>query len=1187
MSEKDQAQREQRLQQAFFEYQKLLDAGQEVDSDKFLARYPDVADSLADALKADAAVRELAGPTYAQAGMDSELEAILARTAPSPPHVKETLLGNAAGDTHPESHFSQSDLPVQFGRYRVERLLGQGAMGSVYLAHDTQLDRRVALKIPKFDERADGELLERFYREARAVATLHHPNICPVYDVGEIGGRTFISMGFIDGRPLSDYAKQGKRQGDRSIARLMMNLALALREAHEIGVVHRDLKPANIMVNRKGKPVVMDFGLARRLDSDDTRVTRSGTIVGTPAYMSPEQVEGLPDSVGPASDQYSLGVILYEMLAGQLPFSGTVLSVVGQIAHKEPRQIEQLCPDVDTRLTAICRRMMAKDATDRYTDMAAVAEALNDYLAASKSASSAEASLWDVNPHAVVSSTTKPEQVRPTSRVGWRFWSAVGVLGSLAAIAAGIVLYLQGTHGTVRIEITDPQIRVEFVGKTLTLDDNGTEIEVEPGPHALRVKRGGLGFTTREFTVTKNGEVAIHVTWKDNVLLAKRDGATIGSVGRQSPRAVPVAPEIALVRRFAENDAWNVRGIAFTPDGRHLLTGAGTSMPRALLLHDVANGHLVHRFNEAPINVFDLEISPDGQYAVIGDRLNILIYDLPNRKRLHNIPAHKKAVTYVAVSPDNTFAVSSGAAERTVAVWDLKSGRELSRIEVPHNVGGVAVMPNGQLLVGARASSPVCELWDWKLKQRVRSFDVRETVNDLTVSSDGRYMLAAGEKGMLTLVDLRSDKLWELHGHTDHVWSARFLPNGAHCISGSFDGTLRLWSLDSKQQIASVSSENRLFNALAVTPDGRQVAAGGGYVKGIDGEERPTDDYGIRLWQLPRSAWPKTATPAIAPFDAGEARGYQTAWARHLRVDVESTNSLGMKMRLIPPGEFLMGAREEDFESLTSEETRKLRIEAECPQHQVSLTEPYWLGATEVTVAQFRRFVEDTGYKTEAERDGNGGVATELSDGKMKISRRPEWIWTNPGFEQTDDSPVVQVSWNDAVAFCNWLSRQDGLHPAYRDDGAGSWQQIEGATDGFRLPYDAEWEFACRAGTTTLNFFGDDLNGMGEFAWFQQNSGGKSHSVAARQANPFGLFDILGNAGEWVQDRYVKNYYQSSPRSNPRGPAAGVGRVRRGWTWTQNLKVHFRCTLRFAFDPSARHWDTGFRVARNATPEES
>jgi serine/threonine protein kinase len=195
-------------------------------------------------------------------------------------------------------------------------------MGAVYLAHDTQLDRQVAIKIPHFD-RGDGpEVLERFYRESRAAATLDHPNICPVHDVGEIDGVHYLVMAYIEGKPLSDFVRRDKPIPPRQVATIVRKLALALHEAHSHGVVHRDLKPANIMTNKRRELVIMDFGLARltnKSSQSESRLTQSGIVMGTPSYMSPEQVMGDRNAMGPPCDIYSMGVIMNELLTGRLP----------------------------------------------------------------------------------------------------------------------------------------------------------------------------------------------------------------------------------------------------------------------------------------------------------------------------------------------------------------------------------------------------------------------------------------------------------------------------------------------------------------------------------------------------------------------------------------------------------------------------------------------------------------------------------------------------------------------------------------------------------------------------------------------------------------------------------------------------------------------------------------------------
>ncbi len=268
-----------------------------------------------------------------------------------------------------------------FGRYRILKSLGEGAMGSVYLAHDTQLDRKVALKIPKFDAKSESKHIDRFLREARSAATLNHPNICPVYDVGEIDGTHFMTMAYINGHTLQDFVNPEKPQRDRNVANVVRKIALALHEAHINGLVHRDVKPGNVMVDPRNEPIVMDFGLARQIDEeDDARLTRDGAILGSPAYMSPEQVEGKADALGPHSDLYSLGVILYELLTGNLPFQGSVASIIGQILAKEPENPLKYRPEMSPRLAEICMKAIAKKPKDRYSSMQAMANELMEFL---------------------------------------------------------------------------------------------------------------------------------------------------------------------------------------------------------------------------------------------------------------------------------------------------------------------------------------------------------------------------------------------------------------------------------------------------------------------------------------------------------------------------------------------------------------------------------------------------------------------------------------------------------------------------------------------------------------------------------------------------------------------------------------------------------------------------------------
>jgi class 3 adenylate cyclase/predicted Ser/Thr protein kinase len=278
-----------------------------------------------------------------------------------------------------------------FGRYHILKKLGGGGMGTVYLAQDTQLDRPVALKVPHIAADCAAQMKERFYREARAAAGLHHPHICAVYDVGEINGVQYLTMAYIEGQTLAELAAAGHKLAPRQAAVLVKSVAEALEEAHSQGVIHRDLKPSNLMINKRGEPIIMDFGLARRIKLGDERLTQEGTVLGTPAYMSPEQVDGNLAAVGPASDVYSLGVVLYELLTGQPPFQGPAISVMAQIISKDAPPPSCHRPDLDPRLEEICCQAMARDLTKRFSCMTAFAQALGDYLRAEESESPGQA----------------------------------------------------------------------------------------------------------------------------------------------------------------------------------------------------------------------------------------------------------------------------------------------------------------------------------------------------------------------------------------------------------------------------------------------------------------------------------------------------------------------------------------------------------------------------------------------------------------------------------------------------------------------------------------------------------------------------------------------------------------------------------------------------------------------------
>src|SRR5262245_19931022 len=455
---------------------------------------------------------------------------------------------NLNGTTDPENDsllparksVPDEEIPERIGRYQIRRLLGRGGMGAVYLAHDPELDRLVALKVPKL---SSPSAEDRFLREARVAAAVSHPNLCPVYDAGRADGVLYLAMAYIPGSTLTETVKKEGALSPARAAGLAATIANAMAEAHRHEIVHRDLKPSNILLGSKGEPIVTDFGLAMRgLETDEgnqatefePRLTQAGMLMGTPSYMPPEQACGDLEKLGPATDVYALGAILFELLTGGPPFrADTIAQLVRKIVAAPAPLASRVRPGVPAALDSVCAKALAKEPAERFSSMA-------DFAAALGTATS-------------------------SGRQGIKRRVAIAAAACflMFAIVAG-VFYVKTDHGTIEVRIKDPKAKVQISldGDVLQLNNDGQITKVRAGQHELEVTGPDFQTYTRLFKVTRGATTLLEVELKPNpkpsesgppdglrlaAILARGrrllDGERFAELGKVAEEALAIDPE--------------------------------------------------------------------------------------------------------------------------------------------------------------------------------------------------------------------------------------------------------------------------------------------------------------------------------------------------------------------------------------------------------------------------------------------------------------------------------------------------------------------------------------------------------------------------------------------------------------------------------------------------------------------
>ncbi len=773
-------------------------------------------------------------------GLRAELESLLACDADSTAADSAGLLQSPVVRA-PGSRDAAWPLgsPPRVGHYRILRLLGEGGMGTVYEAEQDNPRRTVALKAVRLGL-ASPALLKRFAHEAQVLGRLHHPGIAQIYEAGVAeDGQPFFAMEFIRGLPLDEYAR---RHGLdlRARAGLLARVCDAVQHAHDRGVIHRDLKPANILVEETAQPKVLDFGVARATDADlltEAGLTRTGQLLGTPSYMSPEQVAADPAAIDHRADVYALGVILFELAAHRLPYhleDRPLAEAARLILEEDPPRLGAIDPELRGDVETIVAKALAKDPARRYPSAADLAADLRRWLA------------------------HEPIQARPPSALYHLRQFArrhTGLVGGMLATGTALVLGLVGTilfavaearqRGQAdqnaraaldekhEAQFQEYRARIAAAAAALSAHDvDGAARQLDAAPEELR----GWEWHHLYSRLDDSSSVIPLPVGGDGFLLAAPDRLRVGTWTGSGLRVTDVEGGAAKTLPLGRERG---RLVTVTQTRRGLRVAPWVGDTTFDLLDEAGRVLCRVPIPEAKVPS-PVAVNPDATRLVCarfdGEWSRLVVFDATSGKQTAVCDGHRDGLWVYAFGPDGTRLVSGGE-DRTARLWDPATGALLATCRGhASKVIGAAFRPDGARLVTTSSDGTVRQ-WDTATGREVEPPYDRHSGEVITAaySPDGEWVASAGTD--------RTVRVWRatgrqdvavLYGHTGAVTGVAFAPDGRRLASlsserGFFsagDSTARVWDVDSRATLPMLRGHTRSIYPLAFSPDGHWLASG-------------------------------------------------------------------------------------------------------------------------------------------------------------------------------------------------------------------------------------------------------------------------------------------------------------------------------------------------------------------------
>jgi WD40 repeat protein len=715
-----------------------------------------------------------------------------------------------------------------FGDYELLEEVARGGMGVVFRARQVSLNRLVALKLISAGALATPDVVKRFKAEAEAAASLSHPNIVPIYEIGEHQGQHYFSMGFIDGPNLREQIsnRKSKMVHPQTVVPFVATVARAVHYAHQRGVLHRDIKPSNILLDAAGQPHLTDFGLAKLVEKESI-LTHTNAVLGTPAYMAPEQARGEAKEVTTAADVYGLGTVLYETMTGSPPFGGgTSLETIRQVLEEDPRPPSIFNKAVDRDLETICLKCLEKEPGRRYSSAAGLAADLERWL------------------------RHEPIMVRPITRPE-RLWKWVRRRPALAALAFTsflfvVTLLIVTTVASVRLKAgrdgAEANLYVAETALAFAAWDRGSASL----PRALLDKqllRQGRAHDLRGFewyyldALCENQPRSLFTFAPDSSpqLIFGLDCSPIGHLIAVGQVDGKIRLLDSLARRevgvMQSQNRW-VYSVAFSSDGKRLLT----TNPDQFDVWDVEKQKIITKLlGHSAKDHIGVAWSPGDRWIVttalenLYDREHpgeIFIWDGNTYEKLFALEGHAAGAWKPAFSPDGRY-LATPHADGTILLWDLNARRPIKRFPRHGDiVSCVRFSPDGQWLASGSMDHTV-RLWRVEGAEIAALGSHERPVDSVAFSADGQWLASSSRDRTVKLWDLSKSKSPQtpitLRGHTGRIWSVDFTPDSGMLVTGSLDGTVKLWDVGTLRNMQN-TGDNITSLGSAFSHDGRLTA---------------------------------------------------------------------------------------------------------------------------------------------------------------------------------------------------------------------------------------------------------------------------------------------------------------------------------------------------------------------------